>query len=124
ENTALLGPPVAAAFVRNTRQTHHSSRGGGGEMAPTAAPGGRGRCAYACARSEFRAEGARREGRGRSYLAPAAHAVAWEICSAGPAAPEGGFFPCPLLFNVFERWGPQAFDAAKDFIASVMGTSR
>lgn len=76
-------------------------------MAPTTAPGGRGRCAYACAQSEFRAEGARREGRGRSHLVPAAHAVARELCSAGPAALEGEFFPCSLLLNGFEPWAPQ-----------------
>lgn len=99
ENTALLRPSATAAFLRETRGKHRSSLGGGGEMAPTASPVGRGQRAYACAGSELGTEGARGEGRGCSSLAPGSvpspgrsDLLLW-ACSAGPPAPQPQLFP-------------------------------
>lgn len=54
---------MTPAFLGDARQAHRNlHRSGRGEMAPAAAPGGRGQRAYAGAESELGAEGARRKG--------------------------------------------------------------
>lgn len=120
-STGLLGPSVTPAFLGDTRQAHRNlHRSGRGEMAPAAAPGGRGQCAYAGAESEL---GRRlpEEGRGRRYRAARSVPSPGRSGTPSPRLPRL-MLPVvrPLLLNILGSWRPvYRFDAAKCFAAFV-----